>query len=103
MSKFAKTFTERRNLLADIVKNPRVRPGCYDKLAITNDGEILSADCCRKNGARIMSDIRDNCDTGWLVVALTYEAVSADYCRDGHDDLISNCAHCHAEFGEFGC
>lgn len=54
-----------------------------------------------------MGDIRDGYDTGWMPVAVTYEAVSASCTREMVADadeqgLISYCDHCGREFGEMG-
>ncbi len=89
-----------RSILIDIIKQPYVWPGGYERLVITADGALLCSQCIRKEAKRIMSDIRDNCDTGWLPKGTCYEAVSADYSREINKDLISYCAHCNREFGE---
>ena len=92
-----------RELLLDIIRQPYCWPGGYEKLLLTHDGALFCSKCCRKEASRIMSDIRDGHDTGWLPVAVTYEAVSADCAREIDPALVSHCDHCNREFGEMGC
>jgi hypothetical protein len=92
--------TEARNLLVGIVKNPYAWPGGYERLLVTKDGGLLCSQCCRTEARRIMGDIRDGYDTGWLPEAATYEAVSAECARECDPDLVSYCDHCGREFGE---
>ncbi len=93
------TFKKLRGILVSIIRQPYTWPGGYEKLIVTHDGGLLCSQCCRKEAVRIMADIRDGYDTGWLPTATTYEAVSADCCAD---DLKNNCSHCSREFGELG-
>jgi len=89
-----------RNLLVSIVKHPYAWPGGYERLLVTQDGALLCSKCCRKEASQIMWDVRNNHNTGWLPVASTYEAVSADCAREVSEDLVSYCDHCSREFGE---
>ena len=92
--------TEARKLLLDIIREPYAWPGGYEKLLLLNDGALLCSQCCRKEARRIMIDIRDEYDTGWLPIALTYEAVSPDCTTEGYG---SQCGHCWKPVGELGC
>ena len=92
-------FTQRRNMLADIIKNPYFWPGCYEKLLVTTDGGLLCAACCRKEARRIMSDIRDGYETGWIIDKVTYEATGPEDCPE---ECKTNCSHCGKEIGELG-
>ena len=96
-------FTEARNLLASIIRQPFTCPGGYERLIVTDDGGMLCSKCCRKEAKRIMSDIRDGYNTGWFPAGSTYEAVSAEHARECDPDLVSYCDHCNREFGEMGC
>lgn len=89
-----------RNMLVDIVKQPYAWPGGYLRLMLTEDGSLLCAKCCQKEARRIMSDIRDGYNTGWLPAGLTYEAVSPDCCPP---DRVTYCDNCNTEIGELGC
>lgn len=92
-----------RALLMDVIRNPYCWPGGYEKLLVTGDGALLCSKCARKEARRIMGDIRDGYNTGWLPEAVTYEAVSAECARECDPDLVSYCDHCGREFGELGC
>lgn len=96
-------FKARRDMLVSIVRQPYAWPGGYERLLVVEDGALLCSKCCRKEARRIMSDVRDGYDTGWLPAGLTYEAVSAEASRECDPDLISRCEHCYREFGEMGC
>jgi len=37
----------------DIIRNPFVWPGCYEKVAVMYDGEVLCKDCVKDNIALI--------------------------------------------------
>lgn len=89
-----------RDILVSVIKQPYVWPGGYERLIVTADGGLLCSQCARKEAARIMSDIRDGYNTGWLPEATCYEAVSADCARECSEDLVSRCDHCNREFGE---
>lgn len=88
---------EQRNILTSIVRHPYAWPGGYERLIVTEDGDLLCSQCSRKEARRIMSDVRDGYNTGWLPKGDCYEAVSADCCSD---DYKSRCDHCGREFGE---
>ena len=88
----------RRDMLRDIIEHPFVWPGGYAKVMLLHDGSLLCHRCCRDEGGRIMSDIRDEYDTGWLPEAVSYEAVGV-----GEDeDAEARCAHCNRPIGELG-
>lgn len=92
--------TKARNIAIDIIRNPYAWPGGYERLLVTNDGALLCSECVRKEAVRIMSDCRDNCDTGWLPAGSAYEAVSAECARECSEELVCHCDHCNREFGE---
>ena len=92
--------TSARNMLADIVRNPYAWPGGYERLAVTEDGALLCSKCCRKEARRIMGDIRDGYNTGWLISGLCYEAVDVESARECDAELVTQCDHCGREFGE---
>lgn len=88
-----------RDLLVSIIREPFTFPGCYARLLVLQDGALLCHACCRKEARRVMSDIRDGYDTGWLPVGATFEAVSAE---DSLEECHVRCGHCGEEFGELG-
>jgi len=89
-----------RNTLVSLLKSPYAWPGGYERLAVLADGALLCSQCCRKEAKRIMSDIRDGYDTGWLIAGTCYEAVDAESARECDPELVSHCDHCGREFGE---
>lgn len=92
---------KKRDMLRDIIEHPFVWPGGYAKVMLLHDGSLLCHRCCRDEGSRIMSDIRDEYDTGWLPEALTYEAVGSGDSEPGEDDF-AQCANCNRKIGELG-
>ena len=92
--------TAARDLLVDIIRNPYAWPGGYERLLILADGALLCSACARKEASRIMGDIRDGYNTGWLPVSQCYEAVSPEYTKKVSEDLLSYCGHCNKEIGE---
>lgn len=92
--------TKARELALSIIRHPYAWPGGYERLLVTNDGALLCSQCVRKEARRIMSDCRDNYDTGWLPAGTCYEEVSADSAREVNPDLVCYCDHCSREFGE---
>ena len=91
-----------RNLLVSILRNPFTWPGGYERILVTADGALLCHECCKSEASSIISDCRNNYNTGWLPAATTYEAVSAEQSREVSEDLVSYCDHCNMEFGELG-
>lgn len=89
-----------RNLLVSVIKNPYAWPGGYERLLVTADGALLCSQCARKEAPRIMADIRDGYNTGWLPTGSVYEAVSAGCAREVSEELVCRCDHCDREFGE---
>lgn len=91
------TQREQRNMLTSICREPYAWPGGYERLLLLADGALLCAKCVREEGARIMSDIRDGCDTGWLPAGTCMEAVSPECTPEGDE---SECGHCWKPIGE---
>lgn len=89
-----------RNLLIGVIKNPFAWPGGYERLIVTSDGALLCQECVQKEARRIMGDIRDGYNTGWMPEGTCYEAVSAECAREVSEDLVCRCDHCSREFGE---
>ncbi len=92
-----------RDMLVSVVKEPYCWPGGYDKVLVLCDGALLCNKCAKREATRIMSDIREGYDTGWMPAAVSYEAVSAEYAAEVDPDLVSYCGHCNAPIGELGC
>lgn len=67
-------------------------PGGYELVAITADGALLCADCAKENFRSIVDDMRSGHNTGWKIVGIAHEAVSADCCDD---ELKSYCDNCN--------
>lgn len=88
-------------LLNSILKEPYAWPGGYERLLITEDGALLCSKCVKSESHRILVDIQDGYNTGWLPVGATYEAVSAEFAREAGADT-HRCDHCNREFGELG-
>ena len=73
----------------DIIRNPFVWPGGYEKIAVMNDGEVLCKDCVKENMALIARadegdewhiariDIAENCD-GPLYCAICDKVIKED-------------------------
>jgi hypothetical protein len=91
-----------RSLLISMIIEPFVWPGGYRRIMVLEDGAILCCNCVRREARRIMSDIRDDYDTGWMPAANSYEAVSPEDIRD-NPDYITHCEHCNEPVGELGC
>lgn len=89
--------TRARDILASVLREPYAWPGCYARHIVTEDGALLCTDCTRREARRIMSDIRDGYNTGWLPAGTVTEAVDADSTTP---DLVSYCDHCGAAIGE---
>lgn len=88
---------EQRNFLASVCREPYAWPGGYERLLLLADGALLCAKCAKQEGARIMSDIRDGYNTGWLPAGMCIEAVSPECTPEGYG---SYCDHCGKEIGE---
>ena len=86
----------------EAVRNKYAWPGGYELAFVTSDGALLCTDCVRKNWRAVLDDMKtDYPSSGWKISAITYEAVSAETCKeDGNEDLISYCDQCNKEFGE---
>lgn len=88
--------------LKELVRHPYAWPGGYEIVFITNDGEILCHDCVRINWREVCDSTMHRIDDGWRIVGTMMEAVSADCAREVDESLVSYCAQCNKEFGEFG-
>lgn len=88
--------------LKNAIREVYAWPGGYELLAITSDGAVLCMQCCYENFRSIVWSMRHKCDDGWRVIALTYEAVEVECSREVDEGLVSYCANCNREFGEFG-
>ena len=86
-----------RNILVDLLRRPYAWPGGYERIMVLHDGACLCSTCYRKEARRIMGDVRDAYDTGWLPAGSMIEAVSPD-CTP--DDCRSSCGHCGRAIGE---
>jgi hypothetical protein len=64
--------------------------GGYQWYAVTNDGELLCAECVRKNYRQIVESTRDHARDGWRVVGVTYS---------GEMEENEPCAHCGLSIG----
>jgi hypothetical protein len=89
------------DLLNSILKEPYAWPGGYERLLVTADGVLLCSKCVKSESHRILVDIQDGYNTGWLPVGATYEAVSAECAREA-GAYTHRCDHCNREFGELG-
>ena len=89
-----------REIALSVIRNPYAWPGGYERLVVTTDGALLCSKCVRKEATRIMSDCRDNYNTGWLPEGTCYEAVNAECAKEVNPELTSFCDHCGREFGE---
>ena len=69
----------------DIVREPFVWPGGYEKFAVTSDGACICRTCCRDNFKLILHSTMFECADGWQV-----DAVDATCNVDGP----LNCDHC---------
>ena len=66
----------------DIIRNPFVWPGCYEKVAVMYDGEMLCKDCIKNNLALISrAEERDE----WHIAGV-------DIVENLSSDMV--CAHC---------
>ncbi len=74
-------------------------PGGYDLVFYTSDGAILCTDCVRKHFRSVADSIRNSHKDGWNVVAVGYEAVSAECAKDAGVET-NFCDQCAKEFGE---
>lgn len=84
------------------IRHPYAWPGGYEIAFVTNDGEILCHQCARENFREVCDSTMHGIEDGWQIVGKIYEAVTADCAREVSEDLVSYCAHCNKEFGEFG-
>lgn len=76
-----------RNMLVEMIREPFAWPGGYEKVLILADGAVLCRECCRKEARRIMSDIRDGYDTGWLPAGIsTVELLDGEPVQCGNCD-----------------
>lgn len=89
-------------MLTNIIKEPYAWPGGYMKVMLLADGAILCPQCCKENSERIMSDIRDGYNTGWMPMALSYEAGIRPSNEQEIGENDSQCAHCGVLIGELG-
>lgn len=88
--------------LKEDVRHPYAWPGGYEVAFVTSDGAILCHDCVRQNFREVLESTKKHISDGWHVVGKMYEAVSADCAREVDPELVSYCAQCNKEFGEFG-
>lgn len=88
--------------LKHYVRQPYAWPGGYEIVFVTDDGEILCHDCVRSNWRGVLDSTKHDINDGWRIVRMIAEAVSADCAREVDESLVSYCAHCNKEFGEFG-
>lgn len=51
------------------LRQPYAWPGGYPLFFVTRDCAALCHQCARKEGARVTSSIREQCNDGWQVVA----------------------------------
>ena len=89
--------SERTKMLEDIIAEPCCFPGGYEKVAVITDGGILCAECVKKDKERIMSDVEDGYNTGWLIDAVCL-ATGGDIEEQSQDD--SFCDNCNKMLGE---
>jgi hypothetical protein len=68
------------------IREPFAWPGGYPRYVVMADGELLCADCARKEYRQIIRATRDGLRDGW-------RAAGAEILWEGRE----TCAHCNAE------
>ena len=88
---------KKTKILKDIIRNPYVWPGGYERLIVTNDGGLICSKCCKSEFKNMLHSTLLSYRDGWQVESACYEAISPESTTEGY---INTCCHCNKLVGE---